>query len=138
MATRTQDIGELKGLMTSMIEKMEHFESKLFGNGQKGLIERTNSLEILIEAQCSAFIKDVEALKDMDHIRGEKIDKLVKSIDALTASVNDHHKDLKIHSLAGMINVKVIALLVFAVAVINTLIPPDLSLWELLRKLLGL
>ena len=122
----SQDIGRLEGKVDSIAEGVEAINKKLLGNGQRGLLDRMTIVE-------GCVTDNKENAESTD----KKLAQLLDAVNRLTDSVDAHHKDKQLHSLWGMINMKVAgAAFLFVVAIIAT-VPADISLWELIKKWFG-
>lgn len=100
------------------------------------LVEKT-------ETKSLALIRQVanDNIKVVDEIKGDNskvINEIKAAIEEIKDSVKAHHDDKELHSLKGLVLKRdVFAWVVLGVLIIHALIPKELDVWELVRKMLG-
>lgn len=130
-----QEIGKIQGSLDALAGAVEKTNKILMGNGQPGLYERTLQIE-------NSIVDLEEAHKELAERHKEVLDGiecLAKSIGELKDSVELHHADKAQHTALGMVQKKeVVLLIVVGFILLHSIIPPDISLWSIVSKLLGL
>lgn len=124
-----KDLGAVMGKLDLMEEHLTHIEQKIVGNGQKGLLERTTSLETVIETHCKSQCEDVRQIKESVKVLSTKFTELKTSVDT-------HHSDKKAHNFWQQINVWTITIFVVGTALLIAIIPQDINAWNLIAGLL--
>jgi uncharacterized coiled-coil protein SlyX len=87
----TDYITQLLGQVTALTSTMEIFKTKMFGNGQLGILDRMIKMEEDITQLCSTTAENAAAIAELN-----------KSIAALAMMVKSHHEDKHLHSLIGL------------------------------------
>ncbi len=127
MTTRSQldkDIGELKGKFESLESKIADMHRILLGNGQAGITEKTIRLE-----------ENYDNLEKLIEMQSKQIENLKDSINSLK-DILSQHLNTNTHSIWGLILRKdVFPLILLFFVILQTLIPKDLNIWELIQKI---
>jgi len=140
--TQSQDIGEIKGVLKGIEGKIDHLTKQIDGNGQKGLFERTISLEECVQAHCQSQEEMVQALTKQFTESQETLEKnqaeVRGSLSEPKKSVDLHFADKSLHTIWGQITWKGAGIVIAVVAIITLIIPPNITVWDLVSKLVGL
>ena len=146
-------------------ELLQKLDRVLFGNGQKGAIERITRIEENVEAisesnkiqiesnrlQALANKEQAEvnrtqaesnkAQAEINKVQFTSIDKLVSGIDALKSAVETHHKDSSLHSFMGIsFRKQIIVWVMISFVVFHAIISaiPDLNIvLQFLLRIVG-
>jgi len=117
-----------EGLLQGLEKTLTRFDKALFGNGQPGVVDRMARIE-----------ENIDNLLENSKATGEQIKSLASSVSELKGIVQGHTNDLKVHSPQGLLLRKeVITYVILGMAFVHTLLPQELSLWELVKKVFGL
>lgn len=134
-----QEFGELKGQMEEMKDvlnrKFDHLDKKLFGNGQPGLVEQTTRNQEQVYELGDKLDSVIDSLNKISC----DVAALTKSVADLKTVVETHIND-PIHTPKGqfMKHTKQIAILfMIGFVILHTFLPAEFTIWELLKKLLG-
>jgi hypothetical protein len=119
-------IGRIAQAVDNITSATDKITSAIYD--RDGLAERT----LKIEQAALRLKEEAEAVKEF---RAHT----TAVLDSIKDSVNSHHCDKSLHSFGGLVlhkNVLTVILVIFLI--LHSLIPPDLSLFDLIRKLAGL
>lgn len=119
-----KDIGELKGKVESIESKINDIYRFLLGNGNAGIIERTAKLE----ENC----QDLENIVEHQSKQiGDLKDSIIHIKEIISLHVNNNS-----HSFWGLVLRRdVLSVIIIFFLILNSLIPNDLNIWELIQKL---
>jgi len=93
-----------------------------------GLMERA----ALLEETAKQLREEADAVKAFRQHTSDILDRIEKSVEA-------HHTDKGLHTFIGLVGKKDILTLILVIfLVLHSLIPPNVSAWELIRKVAGL
>jgi len=142
VADNELNIGRLEGKIDGITSKLDHLTKQIDGNGQKGLFERTVSLEECVQAHCNAQEAMVQDLIKQFTDSQENLEANQKevrgSLSELKKSVDLHFADKSLHTIWGQVTWKGAGIVVAVVAIITLIIPPNITVWDLVSKLVGL
>ena len=135
---QSQDIGRLEGKIDGISEQIGHLESKMYGNGQPGLIPTMAEVQKTIELHCRDQAEEGKIIAESTRKLSEDMGKLTKNVYDLTDSVKSHHADKAQHTIFGQLTWKAAGILVAIIAIITLIIPHEVTVWQLVSSLLGL
>lgn len=137
----------LKEKVESIEKDTSRIWEKIDGNAREGLVDRTTRIEESIKNVIKSIGINSESLNQLKGsvdtaITG--INQTNQSIGSLNNNINSHINDKNVHSIPGLIrgaSGKIIIGLLAAGLVFNLLVdilvPPNVSVWDLISKWLG-
>lgn len=136
MAIDETKFGELKGKVDAIGEAVDRIEEKLFGNGQPGIMDILSRHDEKLN----------ESLKDRTEIKDNlrKLSDIVATFTNSALSLSENVKDIKKmidKSTPNWLLKHWKALVISGVLVfvfLHSILPPNITVWDLLGKILGL
>lgn len=133
--TGNNEKGSVEPRINDLANWKDRVDKTLFGNGREGIQERVAR----IEENLTGIKEDVQGVKEDVNELKEMISSLSKDFSEFKGDVKTHICNSDLHTVRGLLLKKDILVYFFlAVMIINLIIPADLTLYELVKKLLGL
>lgn len=128
MAGRTStNSDKLEGLLEGLSKDIQALNKHLLGNGQPGVLERTTRMEENLE-------EVVGAMKSCK----ENLEKIAEQVSATSKALETHINDNDKHSWRILLRRDVLAIIIVGALTLHSLIPADLSIFNLIKGIFGL
>lgn len=115
-----KDLGILEGRLEGIDSKLDDINKMLIGNGQAGLLER----QTRVEDNLADVTDNLKNFSDLCHTTGKKASEAEK-----------HAADKTLHTAKGiLLNISVISIFILSVIALIAIVPPEISLWDVLRS----
>ena len=131
VSSMEQQLGQLEGRVEGIEKTVDNIDTAVNGNGRDGLKQTMVRLE-----------EKVGALGTSTKDRGDKLDELISTNTEMVVLLNEHIGSDSKHTLTGLLRsmpVKfffgIIVMFIIGHAVLTAIIPNDISVWELIGKL---
>jgi len=124
-------IGKLTGVLEGIQNSLSRIEKSLYGNGQPGLMERVTRIEEnMLEIQ--------EIVRSNMDKNDKNSDNVKSDVKAIGDKIDEHIRDNSKHLPKGLLSKDIAFWALCFIVFINSLIPADLTIYELVKTIFGL
>lgn len=127
VGNNNHSIGKLEGVIEGLGKEVATLNKMLMGNGQPGIVERTARIEETLENVCEMLGHSKQILFETN-----------KALSSLTDLVKEHHANDEVHSPKMFLKKEHLAAAVLMFVLLHSILPPDLNVFDLIRKFVGL
>lgn len=140
-----KEFGELKEKVTSIEKDTSRIWKHLDGNGRAGLSERTTRIEESLKDITEDISSNSNSIKLLNDNVTKGFSEINKSLGRIEGLLEVHINDKYKHNLPGLFRSAPYNFILWFVTVsivghviLTAILPPNISLWELVSKWLGL